>query len=63
LPMILMRMDAPQAYGHPGWLEEDLEEVLQVEPDLPLRSKASSRTIVRVTTAINRACETLQPRS
>jgi hypothetical protein len=37
----------------PGWLEENLEEVLQGELDLPLRSKPTSRTIVRVTSAVS----------
>jgi hypothetical protein len=38
----------------PGWLEEDLEDVLQGELDLPLRSKATGHTIVRVTSAVSR---------
>jgi hypothetical protein len=37
-----------------GWLEQDLEDVLQGELDLPLRSKPTRRTIVRVTSAVSR---------
>jgi hypothetical protein len=32
----------------PGWLEEDLEDVLQGEPDAPLKKHPSSRTVARV---------------
>jgi hypothetical protein len=34
--------------------EQDLDDVLQGEPDLPWRSEPSGRTIVRVTSAISR---------
>jgi hypothetical protein len=38
----------------PGWLEQDLEEILQGKLHLPLRSKPTGRTIVRVTSAVSR---------
>jgi hypothetical protein len=43
-----------QDHGDSGWLEQDLEDVLQGEPDPPLRSKRTGPTTVRVTCAVSR---------
>ena len=43
-----------QAHGHSGWLERDLEDVLQGESDLPLGSKPTSRTVVRIRSVVSR---------
>ena len=53
-PNLLTCLAPRDSLPRPGWLEEGLEEVLQGELDLPLRSKATGRTIVRTTSAVNR---------
>jgi hypothetical protein len=54
VPLLSSLWAGSEADGHPGWLEQDLKILLQGELDLPLRSKATGRTIVRITSAVSR---------
>ena len=52
MPLLSSLWAGSEADGHPGWLEQDLKNLLQGELDLPLRSKPTGRTVVRVTSAV-----------